>query len=74
MRNRGFDGLGLFSGAADGLRCAKGLRTSRRGCSDGLGIGGCSTLKLSVTTRHKFAWPASVTRNMPLRVGQTSPT
>ena len=56
-------GHDLFEAPQAGLgRCAKGLRRSRCGCSGGPASrdGGFSPLK-PPKTRHKFAWPASVT-------------
>ena len=53
-------------GIADGLGCAKGLRRPRCGCSGGPTSrhGGFSPIN-QPTTWHQFAWPVSVTRNMP---------
>ena len=72
MQNWLCDGLGLLLGAAGGLGCAKGLRRSRRDCSDGTTSrnGGFSPLS-QPTTPCKSAWPASVTWNMPWPGGQT---
>ena len=56
-----------------GLGCAKGLRRSRCDCCGGPTSHNGSFSPLNQpTTRHQFAWPASVTRNMP-RLGTQTP-
>ena len=65
--------LDCFRGVVGGLACAKGLWRSRCGCSDDpiSRNGGFSPVN-QPTTRHQFAWPASVRWHMP-RLGAQTP-